>query len=418
MAFSGRDDKVLPLAEKYRALSPRERVEEDTVRRGEHYGNLMASFLDEMETIQSGGTLFLGDSITEQFPLDKALPDKNIYNRGIGGDRVTGLRERLDVCVDALQPAKIYIMIGTNDVIYPQHESVVEWGEQYRLLLEEIDHYVPHAQITVFSILPLGPRFDDACRRLPEHNEMIKKITREKEIAFIDLGPLMKDENGYLQPFFTHDDVHLTLEGYVAWLMGFPEPFDSFKPVWNLASDIKKLVNSTVKPAAVNPEGHFDFPGGRGPDQLILYTPDYTNDTTGTNEWGREVVVRKGVVTALSNNNTPIPSDGFIISGHGSAAQWMGHHLHPGTRVAIEGELLLVQEPDPATLSPGEQLRYYKNSLICVMAKLHKEGYEPDNASDVEKLWKIIVELLLQPDNINSTILETIRSDIASLKNE
>src|SRR5690606_15446148 len=44
--------------------------------------------------------------------------------------------------------------------------------------------------------------------------------------------------------------------------------------------------------AESNPVGA-PFPGLRGPEQLIVYTPSY-GDSTGTNQWGYEVTVRGG----------------------------------------------------------------------------------------------------------------------------
>lgn len=57
-------------------------------------------------------------------------------------------------------------------------------------------------------------------------------------------------------------------------------------------------------------------------NNLIVYTPSKGRNT-GTNEYGYEVVVRNGLVETISGNNSSIPSDGFVVSGHGSAAEWL-----------------------------------------------------------------------------------------------
>lgn len=54
----------------------------------------------------------------------------------------------------------------------------------------------------------------------------------------------------------------------------------------------------------------------RGADSLVLYNR-YYGKTTRTNEYGREYVVRNGRVTAIGTGNTPIPSDGWVVSVHG-----------------------------------------------------------------------------------------------------
>ncbi len=399
---------IRPIAEEFRPLSQEERITQDTQRRGVHYGSLMERFISELDHAEPGGTVFLGDSITEGFPVNKVFEGKNFYNRGIGGDRVQGLRERLDICVDALQPAKIYIMIGTNDAIYPLHESIDDWAKDYQNLVHEIKFYAPQADIALFSILPLGPRFEQAHQSLYEYNSHVKNIARENQLDFIDLDTIMKNEQGYLKQSYTGDDVHLTLEGYVAWLMVLLGSEDSFQAVWNIAPDIKARVNRIGQLSAVNPAEPFVYPGGRGPDQLIVYTPEYHNTSTRTNEWGQEVLVRKGKVIEFPGNDTLIPEDGFIISGHGIAAQWMTHNLHPGRTVTLEGMKIIVEEQQMSDMLPDEQLRYLKNMVICSMADMQESGKTPDNAGQLEEIWKDIVRLYLSPQSITSKETENI----------
>ena len=78
-----------------------------------------------------------------------------------------------------------------------------------------------------------------------------------------------------------------------------------------------------------------NFPGGRGPNQFVVYTPTF-GDRTNTNEYGTEALVQNGIVTILSGANSFIPSDGIVISGHGSAKAWMTQNLTVGTKVYID----------------------------------------------------------------------------------
>ncbi|MFB7652982.1 MULTISPECIES: glycoside hydrolase family 10 protein [unclassified Streptomyces] len=85
------------------------------------------------------------------------------------------------------------------------------------------------------------------------------------------------------------------------------------------------------------------FPGCRGADQLLAYTPAYGRPTTGTNQYGSEVVVVQGRVTSVGGNNSAIPSDGLVLSGHGTAAQWLGDNAVVGARVTLEGKRLTTE---------------------------------------------------------------------------
>lgn len=89
-----------------------------------------------------------------------------------------------------------------------------------------------------------------------------------------------------------------------------------------------------------NPTGA-EVAGFRGAGQLVLYTPASGNETH-TNMAGAEATVTDGVVTRIGAGDSPIPANGWVISGHGAAAQWINRFARPGARVAYnatEGRL-------------------------------------------------------------------------------
>ena len=90
---------------------------------------------------------------------------------------------------------------------------------------------------------------------------------------------------------------------------------------------------TTLKIDKTNPTSR-EFPGGRGSDQLIIYTPEFGR-RTGTNGYGSEAVVRAGTVVDCEGNNSVIPADGFVVSGHGKASEWIIANLPVGAEVRI-----------------------------------------------------------------------------------
>lgn len=100
-------------------------------------------------------------------------------------------------------------------------------------------------------------------------------------------------------------------------------------------------LDATDPTAESNPEGTDPatggcFPGCRGAEQLILYTPAF-GERTGTNPYGYEVTVVDGRVTARGGNDNPIPEDGYVLSGHGGEGAWLTQNAPLGARVEIEG---------------------------------------------------------------------------------
>lgn len=61
----------------------------------------------------------------------------------------------------------------------------------------------------------------------------------------------------------------------------------------------------------------------RNSNTVIVYN-GWQGATTGTNNFGVEIVVQNGVVTSIIRDagNNPIPPDGFIISAHGNAVEF------------------------------------------------------------------------------------------------
>ncbi|MBW7887768.1 MAG: family 10 glycosylhydrolase [Bacteroidetes bacterium] len=86
---------------------------------------------------------------------------------------------------------------------------------------------------------------------------------------------------------------------------------------------------------ATDPQNFRDYPGGRGENQLIVYTPAYGKKSTGTNQWGLEAVVRENCIVAVGGNNSPIHEDEIILSGHGKAKSFLEKNAHIGAKVAV-----------------------------------------------------------------------------------
>ena len=85
----------------------------------------------------------------------------------------------------------------------------------------------------------------------------------------------------------------------------------------------------------IDPSASGYFPGGRGTNMLVIYTPKY-GFHTGTNEFGTEAIVEGNVVTSLSGADSVIPTDGIVISGHGSAKNWISQNIAVGSKVYVD----------------------------------------------------------------------------------
>lgn len=97
--------------------------------------------------------------------------------------------------------------------------------------------------------------------------------------------------------------------------------------------------NATNNPGGVDASGT-PFPGFRGGDQLVAYDADWESETTGTNDYGYELIVtgtkEDGVITSIGGNNSVVPSDGYVLSGHGTAATFLINEGLVGAKVTLD----------------------------------------------------------------------------------
>ncbi|MBR1886586.1 MAG: phosphodiester glycosidase family protein [Schwartzia sp.] len=75
----------------------------------------------------------------------------------------------------------------------------------------------------------------------------------------------------------------------------------------------------------------------RGNDALILYNRAY-DVRTNTNQYGREFVVQDGKVTKITQGNSVIPENGYVVSVHGTAKDVFAK-VRVGDKVTLEEDL-------------------------------------------------------------------------------
>ena len=73
-----------------------------------------------------------------------------------------------------------------------------------------------------------------------------------------------------------------------------------------------------------------------GPEELVVFTPQFHRTTLTTPE-GVEVVVRKGRVVSVRDHygSSEIPSDGYVVSALGNAREWLTKNIRKGSRLSL-----------------------------------------------------------------------------------
>jgi len=164
--------------------------------------------------------IFLGNSITDGCNWSELLDDQRVINRGISGDIVEGILDRLDEVLES-KPLKVFLMIGINDLGTGRSARYVK--NNIITILERIKKESPETGIYLHSILPVNPDFGMFKTHTEKTNDIIKinkqlnKYCNNNSIKYIDLHSSFKTNKNYLNPDYSNDGLHLIGEGYLLW---------------------------------------------------------------------------------------------------------------------------------------------------------------------------------------------------------
>lgn len=160
------------------------------------------------------------------------------------------------------------------------------------------------------------------------------------------------------------------------------------------------------------------YPGLRGPNQLIVYTPVY-GLRTGTNEFGTEAIVENNMVVRLNGADSVIPKNGFVISGHGNAKNWIKQNIQVGSKVYIDAEnknIKVYLTPSSLIFAAKEKLSE-ANSLIEYYKRIDILYNEKKAGEYLEEAKDCLRKAERKPEKTQNYITKAMESLNYALKN-
>lgn len=172
---------------------------------------------------------FLGDSRTEGFHLYSGLKEGQYYY-AVGATVETVFSKPVwktpngkVALLDAMQPtspAKIYVMLGVNELGWPRSES---FRQYYTRVVERLRADHPESVIVLQSILPVSASQEAKHsyvnnRRIGEFNTIIQEVAEAQQCRFLNVAEAVTDEFGNLPEDWSFDGVHLNRTGCAVWL--------------------------------------------------------------------------------------------------------------------------------------------------------------------------------------------------------
>lgn len=218
--------------EKYPQIKQKYRFEkvmdgEEIIEWKEDVKCLVKSYKARNLTAKKGQILFTGSSLMEHFPVDRWTSEMEnapvCYNRGIGGYTTEDFLKVLDIAIFDLEPSKIYINIGTNDLANPDL-SLEQIMKNYQEILDKIKQRLPETEIILLAYYPgnidaaedymkpvLSIRTNE---KIGKANILVEELAQKNNLRFLDISAPLKDEKGRLKAEYTTEGLHINENGY------------------------------------------------------------------------------------------------------------------------------------------------------------------------------------------------------------
>lgn len=166
--------------------------------------------------------VFLGDSITNRYNLNKYYENMPVVNSGIGGNMTDHILKDMSNRVYIYNPSKVFLLIGTNDINMKQEDY--EIVENVKKIIKEIQKNRPNCKIYLESIYPINASENEKIKldivesrsndRIKGLNKKLKILAKELNIQYINMYDELIGKDDNLKLEYTTEGLHLSDDGY------------------------------------------------------------------------------------------------------------------------------------------------------------------------------------------------------------
>lgn len=159
--------------------------------------------------------VFMGDSITDGWPLAAAFPGRPYVNRGISGQTTAQMLVRMYPDVIALQPAAMVLLAGTNDIAANNGPQTLDMIRQNVMAMVELAQ-VHHIRVILCAVMPISGKQSE--HRPPADilrlNAWLKEYAAKTRSAYVDYHAAVADAQGEFRSGYSDDGLHPNARGY------------------------------------------------------------------------------------------------------------------------------------------------------------------------------------------------------------
>ena len=166
--------------------------------------------------------VFLGDSITDFYNLEKYYPNNNVVNSGINGNSTSDILGNMKERIYKYNPSKVFILIGTNDIT--AGKTVTQISKNIEKIIIKIKRNRPLTQIYLESIYPINDTNNNKISHSMVNNRKndfimkinlkLKTVARKQKVKYINMYDKLIDKDGNLNIEYTKEGLHMSDQGY------------------------------------------------------------------------------------------------------------------------------------------------------------------------------------------------------------
>ncbi|WP_373399637.1 GDSL-type esterase/lipase family protein [Algoriphagus halophilus] len=164
-----------------------------------------------------GEVVFTGSSSVRMWKnLQEQFPDVPIINTGFGGSTALDLSEQLFPLVLRLEPSKVFIYEGDNDI--NGGNTAAEIMATLDDIVTRIQKQLPNTTVNLISAKPSPSRWELKNSYLVLNDLMRQYCTTHENVNFVNVWDIMLDKSGVPRAdIFIGDNLHMNEKGYDLW---------------------------------------------------------------------------------------------------------------------------------------------------------------------------------------------------------
>ena len=170
--------------------------------------------------------VFIGDSLTSGIAEYSIAKNAGIFASN-GMSTSTALTKKITVggknlliaeALKDIKPAKVYILLGSNDINWMNEDTFIT---NYGKLIDNLKSGTPNAVYYIQSIFPVTAEYEKSTsitnEKINSFNARLLKLSADKDVKYVDVCKALTGNDGKMIPAASSDGFNIKKAYYKTW---------------------------------------------------------------------------------------------------------------------------------------------------------------------------------------------------------